>query len=75
MLFVSRLAQNEGAIFVLSKSNPTFAAVRTIEMRFSIGIICLDRRGLAVDKLSVNPRSLSDLLKSTAMLDRGYVGL
>jgi len=75
LLFVSGLAENEGAIFVLSKSNLVFAAVRTIEMRFGIGIICLGKSGLAVDKLFANPRTLFDLPKSPAVLYRAYVGL
>ncbi len=83
LLFVSSLADGEGLIFVLSKQTRVFAAVHTIGMRFCIGIIWLDKRGLVVDKALAKPRRLFYLPKAPAKyyiesgpsaLDRARIG-
>ncbi len=83
LLFVSSLAEGEGAIFVLSKQTRVFAAVHTIGMRFSIGIIWLDKRRVVVDKAIASPRRFFYLPKASAKyyiesppsaLDRARIG-
>lgn len=77
------LAENEGAIFVVSKASRALAAVHTIGMRFSIGIIWLDERGIVVDKAVAKPWRFCILPKSPAtcyiesspcLLDRACMG-
>ncbi len=66
LLFTSDLANGEGIIFIFAQPSRLFSAVHTFGMRYSIGIIWLDKRGLVVDKAASQARRWVYLPKSPA---------
>ncbi len=65
--FRRRLAEKEGVIFVCASPSRVAAAIHTIGLRFSIGVVWLDSELIVVDMKLAKPWRFAHVPKAPAM--------